>query len=263
MLRLPPMGIGEGWATLRANGDARRIPQLLVALRQPAPAERREAWAELADLVNHQGDIYDSTVATIAAVLEVAVELPSLRLEVMDFVAGAAEYIDCPGELGTRLRRAVCEGHSLYVDALCSDDETEREVGAFILGNIPERSTESVPHLMRMIATEPNGVPLALAVWALGNLQSLPHVELFARLSQEIRLALPRAVACAFQARWQGPTTPEDKTCAVADAVFQGLAEDSRLPFEFLEASLQSPLGGDLLQQIHSGRYVPRSVTPR
>lgn len=253
----------KDWANLKANGDARRIPQLLLALRRADSSDRNEAWRELVDLVHHQGDIYNSTVATVSVLLEEAARSPQLRVEVLDFVAGIAEYIDCPGELGIQLRRSICDGHSLYIDAIHSDDEAEREVGAFILGNIPERSAASVPHLERMIATEPDEVPLALAVWALGNLQSSPNVELFTRLREEVRLALPRAVASAFLIRWQGPNSPEEETRTVADAVFEGLADDTRLPFGFLEDSLQSPLGGDLLQQIHSGRYAPRGVTRR
>jgi hypothetical protein len=246
------------WATFRANGDARRVPQLLVALRQAGPVERDEAWRELVDLVYHQGDIYDSTVATISALLEDAAQFPELRVEVLDFVAGPAEYIDGPGEHGKQLRRAICDGHSLYVEALGSEDVAEREVGAFILGNILQRGADSVPHLERMIATESEEVPFALAVWALGNLQSSPKVELFHRLSQQAKLALPCAVASAFLARWQGPNVSERETRAVADAVFHGLAECTRLPFHFLEDSLQSPLGGDLLQQIYTGRYTPQ-----
>ena len=253
----------RNWAKLKANGDARRIAPLLLALRESGPVERDEAWRELVDLVLHQGAIYDSTVATISALLEEAAQTPALRGEILDFVAGPAEYIECPGELGMQLRRSICEGYSVYLDALGSDDDAEREVGAFILGNIPERSADSVRHLLGMIATEADEAPLALAVWALGNLQSSPQVELFAQLSQEVKLPLPRAVASALLARWQGPDASEEDTRAVADGAFHDLAGDTRLPFEFLEASLLSPLGGELLQQIHTGRYVPHGITRR
>src|SRR5262245_26262636 len=125
----------EDWAKLKANGDARRIPQLLVAIRQAEPVERDEAWRELVDLVHHQGDIYESTVPTLSALLEEGAKSPDLRVQVLDFVAGPAEYIDCPGDLGMQLRRSICDGHSLYVAALRADNAGEREVGAFILGN--------------------------------------------------------------------------------------------------------------------------------
>lgn len=42
----------------------------------------------------------------------------------------------------------------------------------------------------------------------------------------------------------------------------QGAIYDATVAtFHFLEGSLQSPLGGDLLQQIHTGRFVPRGIT--
>jgi hypothetical protein len=231
----------------------------LLALQNASRSRRDGAWAELVDLVNHQGTIYEATVATVSALLTDAVRLTIPAMEVLAFVAGPAEYIECPGELGANLRRALVEGHPLYVATLRSEDAAEREVAAFILGNLPERRADSLPELEELIAGEQAPAPLAVAIWALGTLQTSPKMEFFTRLARQMKAALPRAVASAFLARWHGREASESETRAIVDALHDRLDQNTRLPFGFLEDSLQSPLGGELLQQVRTGRYVRSS----
>jgi hypothetical protein len=246
------------WASFRANGDARRIPSLLHELRNRRDGERNRAWRELVDLINHQGDVYDATVATLPMLMANA-ERATPIIEVLDFVSGLAENIYCRGDLGASLRRALSDGHPLFVATLRSENAAEREVAAFILGNLPERAPESLPELQGMIAREQAPGPLAVVIWAFGNLHASPDPAYFAILAQDTKSALPRAVANAFLARLHGSAASESETRAITDALYHRLDEEARLPFQFLEDSLRSPLGGNLIQQIRSGRYVPTS----
>ncbi|MGZ3424588.1 MAG: hypothetical protein ACXVEE_42415 [Polyangiales bacterium] len=252
------------WATLRANGDARRIPVLLHELRDPRDAHRERTWQELVDLINHQGDVYDATVAALPALFANAAERATPVVEVLDFVSGLAENTHCRGDLGATLRRALSDGYPLFVAALRSKDDTEREVAAYILGNLAERTSDSLPELERMLAREQAPRPLAVAIWAFGTLQASPDPEVFATLARDVKSPLARAVANAFLARLHGREASESETRAITDALHHRLDDDSRLPFGFLESSLQSPLGDHLLQQIRSGRYtaVERGIEP-
>ncbi|THV37088.1 HEAT repeat domain-containing protein [Glycomyces buryatensis] len=61
------------WSALQhAYGSAQEVPALLVSLRSEDPAVRRRALDECYSTVHHQGSVYDSTVAALPFLVDVA-----------------------------------------------------------------------------------------------------------------------------------------------------------------------------------------------
>lgn len=244
------------WAALRANGDPRHIPLLLRALRTTDAQKRDDAWRQLVELIHHQGDVYEATVVTLPLLLAMARDDTIPRAEVLELVSSFAD-VECPGELGERLRRVFVDAHPMLLSALASPDPDERRLAAYVLGHLPEARESSLVALSKALATERDARPLALAVWASGALEG-PDADPvpYLRIAREAQSPLVRAVASAWLARWRGRDAEEIDLRTVVDAMARGLEEGSTLPFGFLEESLNSPLGNRLLQQLRTGRYV-------
>ena len=274
-----PASIDEvHWKSLRANGDPARVPFLLRALMATEKSKRAAAWGELVDLINHQGDVYSATIEALRCLFSLARDGSVPPSEVLEFASGffdpAGEY---PGELGENLRHVFSEALPIVFRSLFARDPVEREVSALILGNLPQLSMggealegprrgaqpllqlheQSLVELQRAIASERESAPLALAIWAFGSLRvSDPPTEMFLQTAQQANDALVRAVAAAFVARWRGRDAEEFEVRVVADAMARRLGATTKLPFGFFEESLKCPLGGHLVQQIRTGRYV-------
>ncbi|MFF2361458.1 HEAT repeat domain-containing protein [Streptomyces sp. NPDC058122] len=95
-------GIDEvDWASMQhAYGSAADVPELLRGLASPLPRERETALDGMYGAVHHQGDVYDSTLASIPFLLTLAghTELPDRGgiVELLSSIGGSDDG-DTPG----------------------------------------------------------------------------------------------------------------------------------------------------------------------
>ncbi|GGX02848.1 hypothetical protein GCM10010297_25840 [Streptomyces malachitofuscus] len=127
-------GIDEvDWASMRhAYGSAEDVPRLLRGLASADAAERETALDGMYGAVHHQGDVYDSTLASIPFLFALAV-----RAEVRDR-AGIVELLVSIGGEGeedvegpyARARSAVRAGAGVFAGLLGDPDAAVRRTAA-------------------------------------------------------------------------------------------------------------------------------------
>lgn len=127
-------GIDEvDWASLRhAYGSAEDVPGLLRGLASTDPVERASALDGMYGVVHHQGTVYDSTLACVPFLLELAVEEGvAERGELVELLvgigrgrgpaeaalrAGAEVFVVLVGDRDPGVRRAAAEGLVRFLD---------------------------------------------------------------------------------------------------------------------------------------------------
>ncbi|MFE1289416.1 HEAT repeat domain-containing protein [Streptomyces sp. NPDC058751] len=143
-------GIDEvDWASMEhAYGSAADVPELLRGLASPLPQEREAALDGMYGAVHHQGDVYDSTLASVPFLFELAgrTELPDRGgvVELLASIGGPddgdafGEGADGSGEDGGReaeesgddnhamARAAVRAGAALFPDLVTDHDPEVR-----------------------------------------------------------------------------------------------------------------------------------------
>ncbi|WP_433377067.1 hypothetical protein ACQPZX_09045 [Actinoplanes sp. CA-142083] len=135
------------WAAMRhAYGSAEGVPGLLRALVDPDPATRETALDAMYGAVHHQGDIYDSTMATVPFLLE------ALRTPGLPGRAGIAEFLTSLAEADpdrTHIKDAV---PSLLAVASDADPELRAAVSPLLALH-----RDGVELLVQRLATEADG----------------------------------------------------------------------------------------------------------
>ncbi len=240
-------------------GDAREVPDLLRQLLSPNGEMRLRAWARLTPIIHHQSSVYHYTAEAIPFLFDIATRSDSHKLEVLDFLCFLAEY---PGPReyapNKRVRDLLLAGLEAYISALHSDDSRIREVAAAILGFLPEAWSDSAIPLAAAIATESNVCVLPTEIWAFGIMVDADRpTQLFESLFHRHTDLSVRAVVASFLLKWAVGSVDEVFVRTVAEGYFAQIMGNFRIPCGLLEDSLHScALGGKLLQQINTGRYV-------
>lgn len=146
------------WAELEhAYGSAQDVPSMLRGLASDDASEREAALAELYGAVHHQGNVYDSTVACLPFLFELAADTGVGRGKAIELIAsiGAA----CDGdpdspspyqEANTRLRERAEEVISWLED----DDPAVRTAVAFAVGCVAADAEHAVTLFQGRIGVE-------------------------------------------------------------------------------------------------------------
>jgi HEAT repeat protein len=121
-------GIDEvGWASLRhAYGSAEDVPGLLRGLASTDPAKRAGALDGMYGAVHHQGIVYDSTLACVPFLLELAArEEVADRGELVELLVsiGRGHGPEAAGAGGESAEAAVRAGAEVFV-ALTGDRDS-------------------------------------------------------------------------------------------------------------------------------------------
>ncbi|MGW3815702.1 HEAT repeat domain-containing protein [Streptomyces sp. NPDC005046] len=178
-------GIDEvDWASMEhAYGSAADVPELLRGLASPRPQERETALDGMYGAVHHQGDVYDSTLASVPFLFSLAGqrELPD-RAGIVELLAsiggaGAGDDFgergedDVPGEDDedheddnhATARAAIRAGSRVFLDLVADGDAEVRRAVPSALVRFHDQPPRVLALLRERLADEPEeGVRLAL-----------------------------------------------------------------------------------------------------
>ncbi|WP_240134954.1 PBS lyase [Streptomyces sp. MUM 178J] len=190
-------GIDEvDWASLRhAYGPADDVPELLRGLASADPAEREKALDGMYGAVHHQGDVYDSTLACIPFLLELATAdaVPDRGgiIELLTSIGGID--LDGDDELDPEdeefefaanyamAASAVTAGADVFLGLLDADDRGVRLAVPFALATLHADPARVLSLLRTRLAVEPDAEVRFACVEAGGRI-ALRHGELAAEV---------------------------------------------------------------------------------
>lgn len=152
-------GIDEvGWASLRhAYGSAEDVPGLLRGLASTDPAERASALDEMYGSVHHQGIVYDSTLACVPFLLELAAcEEVADRGELVELLVsiGRGHGPEAAGAGGESAEAAVRAGAEAFVALTGDRDSGVRRAAAEALVRFLDQPTRVLGLLRQRITVE-------------------------------------------------------------------------------------------------------------
>ncbi|WP_267244867.1 PBS lyase [Streptomyces sp. PR69] len=190
-------GIDEvDWASLKhAYGPADDVPELLRGLASADPAEREKALDGMYGAVHHQGDVYDSTLACIPFLLELAAadavpdrggvielltSIGGIDLDGDDELDPEDEEFECAANYAMAAS-AVTAGADVFLGLLDADDRGVRLAVPVALATLHPDPARVLSLLRTRLAVEPDAEVRFACVEAGGRI-ALRHGELAAEV---------------------------------------------------------------------------------
>jgi hypothetical protein len=241
------------WGSLGANGDAAAVPSIVRMIAEGLAEERSEAWARFWDLLAHQGDCHEATVAVVpflVGLLASGSQAP--KHEILGALAELAEDPGDPPSIRVRLRAEIAEGLPIVLRSLQANDVRERRAAALVLREIRLELADLLSHA---IPVERDDETRAILLDAYGRSSRIDRSFVRRELESATDLVV-RGVAAAILLRANDGSVDESTPVA---AVCDLLARRD-LPVWLSTTDLEdalggSPFAGDALQQVNSRRW--------
>lgn len=170
------------WSDMRhAYGPANEVPGILRNLIDPDYDTREHALDSMYGGVHHQGDVYDSTVASIPFLLRIAVTagLPGRAdvVELLGSIGGAEEDYDgydygsaADGLHFAEAHRLVAEAYATWVSLLSDVDPAVRAAAARVLPACRGEVSQSLDALIRAAVEETDSAARMAYIGVIGRL---------------------------------------------------------------------------------------------
>ena len=220
------------WAQMEhAYGPAHEVPAILRNLIDPDPATREYALDAMYGGVHHQGDVYDSTLASIPFLLRIAVTtgLPGRAdvVELLGSIGGAGEDFDEyefgvedeDGMLYSEANALIAAEHATWISLLSDVDPRVREAAAGVLPACRDGVEESVPALIHAAGQEADAAARAA------------YIEILGRLS---RICGSASAADYLSGILAADPSPRARIAALSEVVRLGVAVPAALAVELL-----------------------------